>query len=340
MRTTLSLGQLDAIHMTPVAGGGSKRSFSRIRYAESRSSVICMHYDLPLAENRIYATIAEFLREINVPAPRIIAHDPARGFIIMEDLGDEDLWSFRDKPWVTRSIYYRKTLAITHRLHSFSVQDFPIGKIPLMEGFGPALYRWERNYFLENFVYAVCGIELDPSDGAQLEDELKGLSERLEAIQPSLVHRDLQSQNIMICKDNPVLIDFQGMRSGNFFYDLGSLLYDPYVSLTEDERIELLQYYYQLCNGDDWSEFQDNFREASAQRLMQALGAYGFLGLRGLSDFLIHIPRGIENLLDAATRAKRLPLLQNLVLECQQALKMPSITSKSDSGNKIKPSNN
>jgi aminoglycoside/choline kinase family phosphotransferase len=322
VRTTLGLDQSAAIHITPVAGGGSKRSFHRIRYGEGYGSVISMHYDFALAENKSYAAIAEFLREINVPAPHIIAHDPARGFIVMEDLGAEDLWSFRHEPWITRSMYYRKTLAITHRLHSFSVQDFPVGKISLMEGFGPGLYRWERNYFLENFVSAVCGIELDPSDGAQLEDELKDLSERLDAIRSSLVHRDLQSQNIMICKDNPVLIDFQGMRFGNFFYDLGSLLYDPYVTLTEDERMELLLYYYQLCNRDDWSEFQENFREASAQRLMQALGAYGFLGLKkGLPDFLKHIPSGVANLLDASGRAKRLPLLYNLALKCQQSLR-------------------
>jgi len=321
-REALGLGQSVPVHMTPVAGGGSKRMFCRIRHGEGHRSVISMQYDLALAENSIYAAIAEFLREIDVPAPQIIAHDPVRGFIIMEDLGNEDLWSYRHEPWATRSIYYRKTLAIAQKLYSFAVQDFPIRKIPLMEAFGPTLYQWERNYFLENFVSAVCGIELSPNDSAQLEDELKGLSERLETVQPSLVHRDFQSQNIMICKNNPVLIDFQGMRFGNFLYDLGSLLYDPYVSLTQDERMELLLYYYQLCNRDDWSAFQENFREASAQRLMQALGAYGFLGLkRGLPDFLKHIPRGVTNLIDASSQSKRLPLLHNLALKCQHTLR-------------------
>jgi aminoglycoside/choline kinase family phosphotransferase len=280
-----------------------------------------MHYDRVLAENGIYAAIAEFLRGIDVPAPQIIAHDPFRGFIIMEDLGDEDLWSYRNEPWKKRCEYYRKTLTIAQRLHSFDVQDFPIEKITLMEAFGPALYRWEQNYFLENFVSAVCGIELSTSDSEQLEDELRGLSERLETMHPTLVHRDFQSQNIMISKGNPVLIDFQGMRFGNFLYDLGSLLYDPYITLIEDERMELLRHYYQLCNRNDWTEFQENFREASAQRLMQALGAYGFLGLkRGLPDFLKHIPGGVANLIDAIDRSKHLPLLHDLALKCQQTL--------------------
>jgi aminoglycoside/choline kinase family phosphotransferase len=218
-----------------------------------------------------------------------------------------------------------------------------------MEGFSPDLYRWEHDYFLENFVHAVCGIKLNPSEANALEDELKSLSGRLMDTGLSLMHRDLQSQNVMICKDRLVLIDFQGMRFGNLFYDLGSLLYDPYVFLTEDERMELLFYYYNLpaCDGTDtlqndissgdkvikvshvkadilrtdWSEFQDRFRDASVQRLMQALGAYGFLGLKsGLTDFLAHIPRGIVNLVDSASRSKRLPLLKNLALKCQQYL--------------------
>ncbi|MEN6317504.1 MAG: phosphotransferase [Syntrophaceae bacterium] len=326
-REALGIGQSVPVHMTPVAGGGSKRSIYRIRYDDNRSTVVCMHYDLALAENGIYAAIAEFLREIDVPAPHIIAHDPIQGFIVMEDLGDTDLWSYRHEPWSMRSTYYRKTLVIVQKLHFFPIQDFPIEEISLMEGFSPSLYQWERNYFLENFVSAVCGIELSPSDSEQLEDELKSLSERLETVQASLVHRDLQSQNIMICKDIPVLIDFQGMRFGNFLYDLGSLLYDPYVTLTEDERMELLQYYFELRNRNDWSAFQENFREASAQRLMQALGAYGFLGLKkGLPDFLNHIPSGVANFIDATARAKRLPMLHNLALKCQQALKsVPSL---------------
>jgi aminoglycoside/choline kinase family phosphotransferase len=308
-----------------------------------------MCYDHVRKENTYYAAIADFLFIIHVPTPRILAHDHLRGFIIMEDLGDRDLWSYRDESQIKRIAYYRATLSIAYRLHTFPVEDFPLDKVPLMEGFGPDLYRWERDYFLENFVHAVCGIKLNPWDAKDLGNELESLSERLEDAKRTLVHRDLQSQNVMINNDQPVFIDFQGMRFGNLFYDLGSLLYDPYVSLTEDERMELLFYYYQLPTGDgtdtpqndissgdraikvsqvktdilqtDWTEFQDRFWEASAERLMQALGAYGFLGLKGgLSEFIVHIPRGITNLVDSAARAKRLPLLTNLALKCQQSL--------------------
>jgi NDP-sugar pyrophosphorylase family protein/aminoglycoside/choline kinase family phosphotransferase len=312
-----------SMDMKPVAKGGSNRSFYRIHYGDNRS-VIFMHYDLDPEENNYYASIASFLRNIGVAAPRIMAHDSARGFIVMEDLGNTDLWSIRHEPWKTRQAYYQKSLAVIHRLHAFPMKDFPSEQVPLMGGFGPALYRWERDYFLDNFVQAVCGIEFSPSEKKMLEDELMAMSARLENVEPRLVHRDLQSRNIMILGGEPVLIDVQGIRSGNLFYDLGSLLYDPYVFMTENERMALLLCYYERQNilpPPAWSDFQEMFREASAQRLMQALGAYGFLGLkRRLSDFLTHIPNGLANLVDATSRTNRLSLLNNLARKCADSL--------------------
>ncbi len=153
--------------------------------------------------------------------------------------------------------------------------------------------------------------------------ELDALSTRLQKIEPCLIHRDFQSQNIMIKNDQPVLIDFQGMRLGNFFYDLGSLICDPYVVFTNEERKELISFYYQLAKPSfNEKEFEIHFREASAQRLMQALGAYGFLGLqKNKTEFLWHIENGIENLTQATLHLTTLPTLHELAKKCTD--KMP-----------------
>jgi aminoglycoside/choline kinase family phosphotransferase len=142
-----------------------------------------------------------------------------------------------------------------------------------------------------------------------------------------LVHRDLQSQNVMIRDGEPFLIDFQGVRFGSPFYDLGSLLCDPYVSFSDNERHELLSFYYGLTKGDlDWATFQGSFWEASAQRLMQALGAYGFLGLeKRIKAFLAHIPAGLRNLHRAAAMAS-LPHLRELSAKCQRVIEQSGNT--------------
>jgi N-acetylmuramate 1-kinase len=320
-REALGLTESVAIELSPLEGRGSDRIFYRLRWNQ-KDSAILIHYDPKRVENTFYADIAKFLRETGVPVPQLIRHDPANCLIVTEDLGDTDLWSLRNATWDTRRALYRKTLAIAHRLHSFPERDLSSGRVRLMESFGPELYRWERDYFRSHFVRDVCGIELEPPFEQQLERELSGLAERLLGAARSLVHRDLQSQNVMVRGGEPFLIDFQGMRLGSPFYDLGSLLCDPYVNLSDSERGELLSFYYRLSSWDlDWATFQKIFWEASAQRLMQALGAYGFLGLKKrLKAYLNHIPSGLRNLLFSASRVSTLPRLQELSLKCQQVI--------------------
>ncbi len=320
-RESLGLAAAVPMELSALAGRGSDRTFFRLQW-DRQASAILVHYDPKRLENTYYADIAAFLREIDVPAPRLIRHDPANHLILVEDLGDRDLWSFRETPWEKRRPLYQKTLAIAHRLHSFPEKDFPSGRVRLMEGFGPDLYRWERDYFKEHFVRNVCGINLEPPLERELEKELSALGGRLSGKLRCLVHRDLQSQNVMIRDGEPFLIDFQGLRFGSPFYDLGSLLCDPYVHFSERERDELLSFYYALSSGDlDQASFRNYFWEASAQRLMQALGAYGFLALKkGLIAFQEHIPAGLHNLQKATAQAPALPCLRELSLICQQTL--------------------
>ncbi len=318
-RKALGLSESVSIEISPLGRRGSDRTFSRLRW-DFKHSAILIHYDPGRIENSFYADIAVFLHGISMPVPRLIRHDPVRCLILFEDLGDQDLWSFREAPWETRRALYQETLAITHRLHSFPEKDFPSTKARLMEEFGPGLYCWERDYFRDHFVKEACGIGLAPSFEEELEEELSALARRLSKTGRSLVHRDLQSQNVMIREEKPYLIDFQGMRFGTFFYDLGSLLCDPYVEFKRDQRMDLLLYYYNLSKQDlNWEDFQKMFWEASAQRLMQALGAYGFLGLKkGLKAFLDHIPAGLRNLHLATSRTAHLPRLRQLSADCQQ----------------------
>ncbi len=167
----------------------------------------------------------------------------------------------------------------------------------------------------------LCGIELEPGMNRALEAELSALADRLARGRVCLIHRDLQSRNVMVRDGEPFFIDFQGMRSGCASYDVGSLLCDPYVSFSDAEREELLSFYYGFSVQDvDRVAFEQAFWEASAQRLMQALGAYGFLGRKkGLPDFLAHIPSGLANLLRATGRARSLPRLRELAEMCRDS---------------------
>jgi aminoglycoside/choline kinase family phosphotransferase len=103
----------------------------------------------------------------------------------------------------------------------------------------------------------------------------------VEAQTKVLMHRDFQSQNIMIRSNSEVaFVDYQGARRGSMFYDIASLLWDPYVNLPLPMIKDFFEYWRSQYRGtriytkdDAW----EGFVHASLQRLMQALGAYCFL---------------------------------------------------------------
>jgi aminoglycoside/choline kinase family phosphotransferase len=97
------------------------------------------------------------------------------------------------------------------------------------------------------------------------------------------------------------------------------LLFDPYVELSGAERSELISYYRQkqTDNGRIVDRQFDNILQLCAsQRLMQALGAYGFLGLvRGHEHFLRYVPRAAHSLWEIVAKLDDLKPLASLLAD-------------------------
>jgi aminoglycoside/choline kinase family phosphotransferase len=289
------------ISISPIEKGGSDRKFYRVRL--SHRSLILVKYTAQREENRHYVRIAGVLDALGVRTPKIYFHDEAQGLIWMEDLGECDLWSYRDEPWAVRRGYYQSALEEAWRLHERGWEGRSRFPFTLQSEFNAALYRWEQRYFFEHCVGGYFGNLQDPARVGQVSDSWiwETIAQRLAAWPRVLVHRDFQSQNILIHDGQAHLIDFQGLRPGLAHYDLASLLYDPYVRLSPEERLELIDFYLGLGRrhdlGADRSQFNEIYRLCALQRLMQALGAYGYLGLvRERTEFLAHIPVALASL--------------------------------------------
>ena len=68
----------------------------------------------------------------------------------MEDLGERDLWSYREDAWEVRRPYYQSALEEVWRLHDRGWQGLARFPFTLQIEFNAALYRWEQKYFFEN----------------------------------------------------------------------------------------------------------------------------------------------------------------------------------------------
>src|SRR5207249_5327623 len=174
-------------------------------------------------------------------------------------------------------------------------------------------------YFFENCLGRIFGIDETKQQELASLPALAEMAEHLAALPRVLVHRDFQSQNIIIRNGHAYLIDFQGMRPGLAEYDLASLLYDPYVDLTETERAELIAYYRNRLSANGITidgDFDFKLRLCAMQRLMQALGAYGFLGLvKGHKHFLQYVPNALGSLRTVVAKIENLQPLASFLAE-------------------------
>ncbi len=307
----------ESIRIEPLEKGGSDRKYYRIDM-RGEGSLILVKYGDQREENRHYCEIDAFLESLEVRVPSIYHHDTDAGLIWMEDLGAIDLWHYRNHPWPVRQALYRDALEQVLRLHTRGHLALENGELAsphpkFQNGFDAELYRWEQGYFFENCAGRYFGVEPARIEQGSDERKLHAIAERLAAIPRVLVHRDFQSQNIMVLDRRAYLIDFQGMRPGLAQYDLASLLYDPYVTLSPEERESLVADYIVLCAEAGFSvpaDFREIYDLCAMQRLMQALGAYGFLGLvKERAHFLEHIPAALASLKEVVAR---IPGLENL----------------------------
>src|SRR5256885_15655999 len=298
---------VDEVKIAPIEKGGSDRKFYRVR-CSAEQSIILVKYDLAREENRHYVEIAQFLETHGIHAPRIYYHDVEEGLIWLEDLGERDLFGYRDESWLVRRAFYESALDEVRKLHQLPESVCVEMRQHLPAEFNAALYLWEQNYFFENCLGRYFEVEPAKIDKLTALPALGDIAEKLAQLPRVLVHRDFQSQNILLRNGQAYLIDFQGMRPGLAHYDMASLLYDPYVDLSQSERTELLAHY---CGETLSPEFLETLRLCAMQRLMQALGAYGFLGLvRGYQHFLQHIPTAIASLREIVAKIDGLELFE------------------------------
>jgi aminoglycoside/choline kinase family phosphotransferase/choline kinase len=284
-----------------VLKGGSGRRFHRVRKSTGESAVLCV-YDDSRPENLLYGDIAGVMRDkIGVQVPQVLAEDKAAGVLVLEDLGDSDLCSLTqgpEFPWTA----FASALEQVAGLHRHGVDGFAGSGITLMEAFGPNLYQWERQYFQDN---VLGGRRPDRA----VADEMASLAKQLMGQPVVTIHRDFQSQNIMVREGSAWLVDLQGLRHGCMFYDYASLAFDPYLTRPDMDlwRIEIEDHAREVSGWNGSSdEFSHLFHVAATQRLLQACGAYAFLGhKKGRPEYLAHLPQGLRNLKIAASLCGR-----------------------------------
>ena len=274
---------------------GSGRSFWRLRYGEEEAIGILFSPERP--DNLRYDSSILLLRQAGVSVPGLKASLPESHALAIEDLGDCSLLSILQENPGQALEAYRKTAVQIARFHQ-NVKSLVTGSTQLEPSFDRGMYEWEHSLFEEQLVIGQLGLKGIPGP---VGEELGRIAERLLHCEQVVIHRDLQSTNVLFREGEAFLIDTQGMRFGAAAYDLASLLYDPYADLSDDLREAVISTY--LSRRPGAGSVRREILDAALQRLVQALGAFGRLASVGQPSFINYVEPALKRLHAVAEQA-------------------------------------
>lgn len=232
------------------------------------SGIICIYWTADRADNASFVPALRGLLESGVHVPRLYACrelEEGCGICAVEDLGDRTLLILREEGNTALRFAYEKVLSCLDALH----RTQPTW--PLQPAFDASLYDWEHEYFAQYLL----GQHRNRPDLAQRFLEAtprKEVVSFLSSLPRHPIHRDCQSENILLRDGEAYFVDFQGMRLGLPEYDIASLLYDPYVDLSVQLRTALLEYRLNMSHAIPLRK--ELVELCAIQRILQALGAY------------------------------------------------------------------
>ncbi|MCL4475816.1 MAG: phosphotransferase [Nitrospirae bacterium] len=314
------LGSSGDEHLFLIGTGGSDRKYYRMR--DEKGSSVLVRYSRDDQDLHRHLAYTDFFWKCGIPVPELLKADPEKREALFEDLGDLSLYGWLKclRPEEEVETMYRKVIDIAVMLHTAATAH--VSGCPLIQEriFDYDHLGWETRYFMENFVSWIRHMRV--KDASLMEGEFHRLAMKVDSFLKTVIHRDLQSQNIMVTRGGiPRLIDYQGARIGPPAYDIASLLWDPYYRLEGRLRERLLNYYVGQMKekgSADFIEgvFRDTLLPCRLQRHMQALGAYGFLSaVKGKKYFLKHVEEGVRLFKEDISTAKdEYPALYELAL--------------------------
>ncbi len=286
------------VSMNTIHAAGSERNYFRIR-SNNKVAIGVFHGDD--RENQAFISFSKTFSNLSFNTPKLYAEQLKNHIYLIEDLGDQDLFSMVLNDGVSLSdktiSLYKKSLSALAEFQTRAVQQIDFTKCTPRSKLDKQSLLWDLNYFKYYFL-KTQKIEFDEQ---KLENDFHiFINHLLEADQNYFIHRDFQSRNILIRNDEPYFIDYQGGRMGPLQYDVASLLFQVKANLNAETKNELLEYYIGLLSKNpkiNISSFSKYFHPYVLMRLCQVMGAYGFRGLiERKSHFIQSIPFAISSL--------------------------------------------
>jgi len=277
----------------PLAGDASARRYFRLR--KSDRSVVLMDASKNLESVSPYIRISLHLQQLGFSVPAILARDDRRGFLLLEDFGDDTFARLLDSGGAAEALYALATdvLIALHR----RLEAVPAG----LRVYHPEQMLADIELFLEWRTPAVS-----EAARAEFRSVWRDVLPMAHRVPGSLLLRDYHVANLMLLRDREGirragLLDFQDAYQGPVTYDLVSLLEDARRDVPDELWEKMTARYLGQFPALDRDQFETSAAILAALRHTRVLAIFERLNRHGARPEYktLHSPR-VERLLRRA----------------------------------------
>ena len=245
-----------------------------------------------------FAEVARYLKNRGLSAPEIYAADTARGFLIIEDLGD-GLFADVVPQGGDEAALYSNAVEVLAKLHAEPAPQAMGGK-PLFSYDDVALLA-ETDVLTEWYLPYALGRAATAEEIAEHRALWQAALGGIAASPPVFIHRDYHAQNLLWLPQRAGaartgLIDFQDAVAGSKAYDLVSLLEDARRDVDPAVGHAALRHYLDTMSAQgtplDEAAMAAEMAAMAAQRNAKIVGIFARLHRRdGKPRYLALLPR-------------------------------------------------
>ena len=262
-------------------GDASQRIFYRNKQSRS-SSIFIFAKKYKKTNLLIYDAINKILLNNNILAPKLISENYSKGYIEIQDFGNQTIFSLLKSKSVNKFTIFKKIIKLLikiqliqqRRIRHFKNKNY---QIPL---YNKKILASEAKLFTDWYVFEKLSKSKYTNFKKSFTNVINNLVKKLYYKNEIFVHRDFHVSNLMIVKNEIGVIDTQDALIGNKAYDLASLIDDVRFKTSKKFKKKIYDLYLSSHKNLNKKQFKNDFEIISVLRNLKIIGIFTRLSKR------------------------------------------------------------
>ncbi len=339
----LKTQKISNFEILPLKVDASSRKYFRI-LPKNKKSLVLMDDELKRNKLPEFTELSNFLIKHKIHVPKVYATDFQKGFLLIEDLGDNTFTRLLEKGKDEEFLYNLATEAL---IKVAAVKEKPACCKPLEK----KRLIDDICFFVDWYIPMTKGEPLKKTEREEFINLVTPLADLAFKVPNRMVLWDYHVDNLMLKNRarSCHLIDFQDAMWGPLTYDIMSLLEDARREVRADIVKKMKQKFFDSLENVKLQDFNDSYAFLSMFRHMRVLGRFTILAfINQKPQYLKFVPhlwnmlektlahpkfKDIKNWLDKVLpqnkriTPKRKPITEAMLLAAGRGIRMRELTS-------------